>query len=216
MNATLTAERSYLATDATLRSSPWDGRWLATVQARVAQLSTRQRVVAGSIATAFVVAAAGIAAGPHLMGYLGVFVFSTLANAILFLPSGRGAVMVAGALVLNPMAVALLTGIGGAIGELTGYALGHSTRKVVKPGKVKVPGWLSRGAEGHMALTILAVSIIPNPFVDVIGVVVGRVGYPVKRFLAYSILGKVVQSIAFVYLALWNISLLSSWLGLGQ
>ena len=48
-----------------------------------------------------------------------------------------------------------------------------------------------------------------------VGIIAGRLGYPVRRFLVYSIVGKVVQSIAFVYLALWNISLVSSWAGLG-
>ena len=63
-----------------------------------------------------------------------------------------------------------------------------------------------------MGITVLLVSVIPNPFVDVIGIVAGRTGYPVGRFLAYSIVGKVAQSIVLVYLALWNIDLVSGWL----
>ncbi len=155
-----------------------------------------------------------VANGWGLSGYFGVFGFSVLTNAMLFLLSGLGAVMVAGAMVLNPLAVAVLTGTGGAIGELTGYALGRSTRNVIKKGKL--PAWLNRIAERHMAITILAISIIPSPFVNAIGIVAGRVGYPVGRFLAYSMAGKVVQSIAFVYLALWYLSLLSSLTGIGQ
>ena len=66
-----------------------------------------------------------------------------------------------------------------------------------------------------MAATILAASIIPDPFVDVIGIVAGRMAYPIGLFLAYSTVGKVIQSILFVHIALWNLSLLSSWLNLG-
>ena len=156
---------------------------------------------------------ATVAQGPRLMGYLGVFGFSVLANAILFLPSGRGAVMVAGALGLNPLAVAILTGVGGAIGEITGYALGRSSHRLVKTGMV--PAWLERSAKRHMAASVLAASIIPNPFADAVGIIAGRLGYPLRLFLAYSIIGKVVQSIVFVYVALWNLSLLNSWLDLG-
>ena len=174
-------------------------------------MSRRQRVIAVSAASALLLAAAGIVAGPRLMAYLGVFGFSALANAVLFLPSGRGAIMIASAVVLNPMAVAILTGVGGAVGELTGYAVGRSSRKVVKGDRI--PGWVTRNAEKHMAPTILVVSIIPNPFVDAIGIVAGRLGYPVRSFLVYSIIGKVVQSIIFVYLAVWNMSLISSWVG---
>jgi uncharacterized membrane protein YdjX (TVP38/TMEM64 family) len=67
-----------------------------------------------------------------------------------------------------------------------------------------------------MAASILIISIVPNPFVDGVGIVAGRLGYPLHRFPLWSIIGKVVQSIAYVYLVLWNISLVSSWLGLAS
>ena len=67
-----------------------------------------------------------------------------------------------------------------------------------------------------MAISILLVSIVPNPRVDVIVVVAGRVGYPLHRFLALSSVGKVVQSMAFLYVALWNLSVITSWFQLGQ
>ena len=100
--------------------------------------------------------------------------------------------MLAGAFVLNPLAVAVLTGVGGAVGEMTGYAVGRSSRTVST--RWRLPGWFSRSAENHMAATILVISIIPNPFVDAIGIVAGRIGYPIRLFLAYSMVGKVIQS----------------------
>ena len=213
MNATIATHRPIPTT----RPAPGLRERVSTtveaIDGLVGRLSGRQRLLVAAALTGFTLAVAGLAAGPHAMGYLGVFVFSVLTNAILFLPSGRGAVMVAGAMVLNPLAVAILTGVGGAFGELTGYGLGRSSRKVLK--SVKIPRWLEGLADRHMAGTILAISIIPNPFVDTVGIIAGRLGYPVRRFLVYSIVGKVVQSIAFVYLALWNISLVSSWTGIG-
>ena len=195
--------------------------WDLCVQCRVQGLTWRfnrlsrlQRILVFSALAALVLVVAGLTAGPHFTGYLGVFGFSMLASALLFIPSGRGAVMIAAALVLNPLAVALLTGVGGALGEITGYALGRSSRAVIKKGTG--PGWLTRRAEKHMALSLLAISIIPNPFVDAVGIIAGRLGYPVRRFLVYSIIGKVVQSIVIVYVALWNISLISSWIGVGS
>jgi len=151
--------------------------------------------------------------GPLLMAYVGVFGLSILTNAILFVPSGRGAVMVAGALILNPLAVAILSGIGGALGEMTGYVLGYSPRSLIKKGKI--PAWLSRNAERNMPATLLVLSAFPNPFVDALSIIAGRMGYPIRSFLAYSMIGKVVQSFVVVYVALWNVSLVSSWIGLG-
>ena len=190
-----------------------NSRWFSAPLELVAQLSGRQRVIAATALTGVLLAGAGIAAGAQMMAYVGVFALSVLANAVLFVPSGRGGIMVAAALTLNPLAVAILTGFGGAVGELTGYGLGRSSRKLLK--KAKIPGWLSRHAERHTAVTILAISIIPNPFVDTVGIIAGRLGYPMHLFLAYSIVGKVIQSIALVYIALWNISLIGSGVGLG-
>ena len=188
------------------------GRPLAALRRHTSHASRRTISITALVAVLLV--AAGFMAGPRLVAYLAVFGASVATNAMLFVPSGRGAIMVGAALVLNPLAVAALTGVGGAVGEITGYALGRSSRKLVKRGSGSA--WLSRRAESNMALTLLAVSIIPNPFVDVIGVIAGRMGYPMGKFLIYSAIGKVVQSIFFVYLVLWNLSLFSSLTGIGQ
>ena len=60
-----------------------------------------------------------------------------------------------------------------------------------------------------MTVTLLLVSIVPNPLMDVVGIIAGRICYPIHRFLACTIIGKVAQSIVIVYVALWNLSLLS-------
>ena len=211
MNATIAIKKSYSTAGGSLRVravvASWGGLWN-----RAGRLSGRQRVLSAAVVGGVLLAVVGIAQGPHLMGYLTVFGLSIATNAVLFLPSGRGAIMVAAALVLNPLAVAVLTGLGGALGEITGYALGRSSRRLSK--KAAFPGWLSRHAENHMGVTLMVVSIIPNPFVDAIGIVAGRMGYPLRLFLVYSIIGKIAQSIVFVYVALWNISLVGSWAGL--
>jgi len=120
-------------------------------------------------------------------------------------------ILVAAALVLNPMAVAVVGGTGGAIGELSGYFLGRSSRKVIK--KDKLPDWLRRRAERCLPLTILLTSAIPSPFADAVAIIAGRLCCPVWKFLVLTIIGKVVQSTVLVHLALWNIFLVRSWFG---
>ena len=41
-----------------------------------------------------------------------------------------------------------------------------------------------------MAPAILILSLVPNRFVDAVGIVAGRTGYPVGKFLLYSGIGK--------------------------
>ena len=48
-------------------------------------------------------------------------------------------------------------------------------------------------------LTIFILAIIPNPFFDLAGVFAGFTGYPLKRFILATILGKTIK---FVLLAL--------------
>ncbi len=215
MNATSTATRPIASSPPRLGlekaiSRPLPGSTTLHLWERVQGVPRRRWIAMLVLLAVASVAIIGVSQGARQAGYLGVFAFSVIANATLFIPSGRGAVMLAGAFVLNPLAVAVLTGVGGAVGEMTGYAVGRSSRRVNT--RWRLPAWFTRSAENHMAATILVVSIIPNPFVDAIGIVAGRIGYPLRLFLAYSMIGKVIQSIVFVYVAIWNVSLVMSWI----
>ena len=176
------------------------------------RLPKRQQLLAVTLFAGFAVLLTGLVAGPRMMGYVSLFGLSVLTNAVLFIPSGRGPIMLATAFTLNPWIVSIVSGIGGGIGEISGYAIGRSSKKLIKDGKRM--NWLIRVSEGRMGLTIFAISIIPSPLVDTIAIVAGRLGYPLKRFLFFAIIGKVIQCFIIVYLALWNYSLISSWLGL--
>ena len=87
-------------------------------------------VIATSALAAALLAVVGVTQGSGLAGYASIFGLSILLNALLFVPAGRGAVLLAGAIVLNPLAVAILSGVGGALGEMTRYALGRSSGKL--------------------------------------------------------------------------------------
>ena len=186
--------------------------WATTVGQTLARTTTAQRVAAGALASVALGGAMWLLAGPDMAGYLGVFVLSLVANCMIFLPSGRGAILIGGALVLDPMTVAIVAGIGGAIWESTGYFLGRGSHRVIS--SEKTPAWLSRFTGRHMGLTVLVGNAIPNPLVDVISIVAGRLRYSLSKFLAYAMAVKVLQSILVVYVALWNISLISAWIGL--
>jgi len=148
------------------------------------------------------------------MGYVGAFVASFTSGASMFLPLPGLAVVIAASLVLQPWAVGLLAGVGGALGEMTGYAVGCSSHRIVK--QRRIPAWLYRATSRHMALTILTVSIIPNPFVDFVGIIAGRLCYPIPSFLTYTIIGKTVRAVLLAYAAAWGLPLLAGgWIGFG-
>ena len=206
MNATLTVDGVQWYPRATSLVPIPVRRCAEALYERASRMPKRQRALMGTLAVAVSLASASLISGPAMMGYLFVFGFSLFSNA-LPIPFGTTAVMVAFAMILNPIVLAVLAGVGGALGKITGYAVGCSSRRLISD--KKIPRWLTRYAERHMVASILVISIVPNPLVDLIGVIAGRVGYPLRLFLTYSIKGRVLQSTVLVYAALWNLSLFS-------
>lgn len=65
-------------------------------------------------------------------GYPGIFLFSILANATIFIPIPGVLFTSAMGAVFNPFWVAVAAGAGAAIGELSGYMAGFSGQAVVE------------------------------------------------------------------------------------
>lgn len=183
------------------------------VEQRWASISARERVLGLAVIGAAGLAAVGAGVGARAMAYLSVFVGSAVASAILFLPSSRWAILIGGALVLNPWAVAVLSGIGGAVGELSGYFLGRSSSKIVR--QDRACRWFARYANRWMGITVLLIAAVPNPFVDVLALIAGRAGYPVGKYVAFTAVGKVLQCLAVVLVVAWNLSFFSRWIATG-
>ena len=139
------------------------------------QSSKREKVLGATLAGSSVAAVGGIVAGPVFLAYTGLLAFSIVSNSIP-VPFGGSAVLVSASAMLNPFTVALLMGVGGALGKIPGYALGRSSRKMRK--SRLVPARFGDLAQRHMGISILVLSIVPNPLTDVIGVAAGRTHYP--------------------------------------
>ena len=139
-------------------------------------------------------------------GYLGVFLISVAGNATLVLPAPFLLLVYAMGAVLNPFLVGALAGVGGTLGELTGYMAGFSGRALIENRERydQITGWMHRNG----ALTILILALIPNPLFDIAGMAAGALRYPLWRVLVFCVMGKIVkttlvalagaQSIAFI------------------
>jgi membrane protein DedA with SNARE-associated domain len=130
-------------------------------------------------------------------GYLGAFVTQCLNSLTVLFPSLGHVVIVVLAASLNPWLLGLVGGVGAGIGELSGYLVGVSGRQIVDR---RVP-WVSRRLRltkrwGGGAVFLFAV--MPLPF-DLVGIWAGSIRYPLWRFLAYAISGKVVKVTAIAF-----------------
>jgi membrane protein YqaA with SNARE-associated domain len=136
-------------------------------------------------------------------GYLGAFLVSIISCATIVVPvPGLIIVFTLGAL-LNPWLVGLVSGIGGTLGELTGYLLGYSGGAAVKNMKLyrRLEGWMKRWG----GITILVLAAIPNPVFDVAGMVSGALRYPVWKFCLYGGIGRIIKHTAVALAGAWGI-----------
>lgn len=127
-------------------------------------------------------------------GYVGIFLVSLLSNASVLLPLAPTiAVVIAGAWWLDPLWVAIVAAIGSAIGELVGYALGVTGKRALPETETvaRLERWLRHHTTGMVVLFILAA--VPNPAVDIAGILAGAVGYPWWTFLLVVTLGRLLR-----------------------
>ena len=144
----------------------------------------------------------------QVFGYPGIFLFSVLANATIFVPVPGVVFTSAMGAVFNPFWVSIFAGTGAAVGELSGYMAGFSGQAVVEnnPRYERVVRWMRK----YGNVTILLLAFIPNPLFDLAGITAGILKLPVWKFLFYCMIGKILKMMMFAYAGDWLVTLLEN------
>ena len=126
------------------------------------------------------------------ISYLGAFITMLIGNATLFLPLPGLAFVYALGSQLNPVLIGLCAGLGGAIGELTGYLLGHSESDLIisRQTHTRIHGYVER----YGLLAIFIIAIIPNPLFDVAGIAAGATKIKWWKFFLTSFAGITIKA----------------------
>jgi uncharacterized membrane protein YdjX (TVP38/TMEM64 family) len=142
--------------------------------------------------------------------YLVVFGITLLSNAAVFAPVTYPhlALMITAAGYWNPVLVALVGSVGGALGEITAYYAGYLGKRIVHfenaPGYGRLKGWMDRyGVWG-----IFLVSLQPILPVDIAGLLAGASKIPLWKFLLPCWGGKFGKYLLACYLGAVILSLL--------
>jgi len=134
-------------------------------------------------------------------GLLGVFLASLISNATIALPVPGLAVTIgtAAALPNEWWLVALVAGVGEAMGETTGYLAGFGGRAVIENRQMysRLQYWM----ENHGMLTLFVLSAIPNPLIDLAGIMAGASKYGFHKFFFACWMGKTVKTMFFAWAA---------------
>ncbi len=139
-------------------------------------------------------------------GYVAVFLVGLISNATLILPVPGLAVSSVMGGVFNPWLVGLVGGVGQGLGELTGYMAGYGGQNIVDDYAVydRLTEWMQR----YGVLTVFFLAFIPNPIFDVGGMIAGALRFPLGKFLASCIAGKVIKNIIFALAGYYGIDAL--------
>lgn len=133
-------------------------------------------------------------------GYVGLFLVTFISAASVVLPMPGLAAIIGGGAFLDPvfgvpapLAVGVVAGLGEALGEFTGYAMGFGTSAIIQERRLyrTVESWMSRNG----FVTLLVLSAIPNPAFDIAGVAAGAVRMPLRRFFLATLIGKTVKNL---------------------
>ncbi len=144
------------------------------------------------------------------LGYAGAFMAMLVSNATLVLPApGLIIVFVLGTS-LNPFVLGAAAGLGAALGEMTGYFTGYTGLALMEESAVarRVQRWMDRNG----LLTIFTLSVVPNPFFDLAGLIAGAGRMPVWQFLCMAFLGKSIQATGIAFAGALSLGWVEQWL----
>lgn len=136
-------------------------------------------------------------------GYVGVFFIELANSATIMFPTPGQTYTFALGVTLNPLLIGLIGGIGSAIGELTGYAVGAKTGQRFKGGRFF--SRLQRFTMRWGGVSLFLFATIPGPF-EVAGLWAGTVRYPLARFFVFVAVGKILKVTAFALAGYYSLA----------
>lgn len=129
------------------------------------------------------------------LGLLGIFIVNFISSATFFVSAPAFLTIITGGNLYSPVLVAGVASLGACLGDMLGFAFGHSGRKLMKKNLDKHPAirFLEKHFHRHGALIIFLIAIIPNPFFDAVGILAGAVKYPPLKFFAIMLVGRFLR-----------------------
>lgn len=129
------------------------------------------------------------------LGLIGLFVINFVSSAGFFVSGPAFLTIITGGELYSPILVAIVAAIGACLGDMLGFAFGHSGRRLAKKklDRHKTIRFLEKHFHRHGGLIIFIIAIIPNPFFDAIGILAGIVNYPPVKFFTIMLAGRFLR-----------------------
>jgi membrane protein YqaA with SNARE-associated domain len=145
----------------------------------------------------------------HQFGYLGVFIISFIGSVSVVFPIPYTIVIYLLGAVLNPFFVAVSGGLGSALGEFSGYALGYYGRTVVSEERRKKMDYMVKLFDRYGPAAIFLFALTPLPD-DLLFIPLGVMRYPFWKAFIPALFGKVLMTFILAYSGQQSIGLIES------
>lgn len=126
-------------------------------------------------------------------GYVGIFLVSLLGASSVIVPIPYPLVIYFAGSFLDPFLVGLTSGIGSALGEISGYALGYYGRAIVGEERKRRMGFILRALDRYGPFIVFLFALTPLPD-DLLFIPLGIIRYDLWRALLPAALGKILIS----------------------
>lgn len=147
-------------------------------------------------------------------GYAGIFLITLLSSFTVILPF-PGTVLWLSIVVgmeLNLALAATVASIGGSLGEVTGYYLGYAGKAVIAPEDSRMYAAIEKWMKAHGAWAIFLFAFFPFLIFDFVGIASGVLRYPMRKFLLFTVAGRLPRSFIECYLYYFTGYSLLKWL----
>ncbi|MCW4015519.1 MAG: VTT domain-containing protein [Candidatus Bathyarchaeota archaeon] len=131
-------------------------------------------------------------------GYFGVFLISFIGSVSVIFPIPYTLVIFALGSVLDPLFVAISGGLGAALGEMSGYALGYYGRSVVSKERQKKMDYMVKLFDKYGSAAIFLFALTPLPD-DLLFIPLGVMRYPFWKAFVPSLFGKILMTFVLAY-----------------
>jgi membrane protein YqaA with SNARE-associated domain len=145
-------------------------------------------------------------------GYLGVFIISFIGSVSVVFPIPYTIVIYLLGSVLDPFFVALSGGLGSALGEFSGYALGYYGRNVISEERQRKMDYMVKvfAKYGPAAVFLFALTPLPD---DLLFIPLGVMRYPFWKAFIPALLGKTLMTFIVAYSGQQSIQIIQTLFG---
>ncbi len=145
-------------------------------------------------------------------GYLGVFIISFIGSVSVIFPIPYTIAIFFMGTVLDPFFIAISGGLGSALGEFSGYALGYYGRTIISEKRRKNMDYMVKlfNRYGPFAIFIFALTPLPD---DLLFIPLGVMRYPFWKAFIPALFGKTLMTFIVAYSGQQSIQIIKTLFG---